>query len=175
MKSKFVATASHEFRTPLATILSSAELLEHYADSLSAEDKLNLLHTIQSGAKRMSEMIDGVPGRVYFQVRMPSALPTTPGKPADLKGYITDGTDKIEVQHVDRAADAFGRSLMIGLTGLEIAQLKRVADTGSFVPLLADDLALILTRRVLQYQNGGTTYSVHPSIARLLAQVPTAP
>src|SRR2546425_2528421 len=32
MKSKFVSTASHEFRTPLATMLSSAELLEHYAE-----------------------------------------------------------------------------------------------------------------------------------------------
>src|SRR6266702_2034171 len=60
MKSKFVSTASHEFRTPLATMLSSAELLEHYSESLSPAEKLNLLHTIQSGAKRMSELIDDV-------------------------------------------------------------------------------------------------------------------
>jgi len=60
MKSRFVSTASHEFRTPLATMLSSAELLEHYSDSLSEAEKLNLLQTIQSGAKRMSEMIDDV-------------------------------------------------------------------------------------------------------------------
>ena len=60
MKSKFVSTASHEFRTPLATMLSSAELLEHYSESLSPAEKANLLQTIQSGAKRMSEMIDQV-------------------------------------------------------------------------------------------------------------------
>ena len=60
MKSKFVSTASHEFRTPLATMLSSAELLEHYSDSLGQEEKRNLLQTIQSSAKRMSEMIDDV-------------------------------------------------------------------------------------------------------------------
>jgi len=60
MKSKFVSTASHEFRTPLATMLSSAELLEHYSESLSPAEKLNLLQTIQSSAKRMSEMIDDV-------------------------------------------------------------------------------------------------------------------
>jgi signal transduction histidine kinase len=60
MKSKFVSTASHEFRTPLATMLSSAELLEHYSESLSPAEKLNLLQTIQGGAKRMSEMIDDV-------------------------------------------------------------------------------------------------------------------
>ena len=60
MKSKFVSTASHEFRTPLATMLSSAELLEHYSESLSPAEKVNLLQTIQGGAKRMSEMIDDV-------------------------------------------------------------------------------------------------------------------
>ena len=60
MKSKFVSTASHEFRTPLATMLSSAELLEHYSDSLGHDEKRNLLQTIQGSAKRMSEMIDDV-------------------------------------------------------------------------------------------------------------------
>jgi hypothetical protein len=35
------------------------------------------------------EMIEGVPGRVYFQVRTPQ------GKPADLKGIITDGTSTV--------------------------------------------------------------------------------
>ena len=38
------------------------------------------------------EMIAGVPGRVYFMVRMPIAGGS---KPADLKGYITDGTNTI--------------------------------------------------------------------------------
>ncbi|HSQ55083.1 MAG TPA: alpha-2-macroglobulin, partial [Gemmata sp.] len=35
------------------------------------------------------DMIEGLAGRVYFQVRTPN------GKPADLKGVITDGTNKI--------------------------------------------------------------------------------
>src|SRR5258706_7319135 len=48
------------FRSPLATMLSSAELVEHYSESLSPAEKANLLQTIQGGAKRMSEMIDDV-------------------------------------------------------------------------------------------------------------------
>jgi PAS domain S-box-containing protein len=60
MKSKFVSIASHELRTPLATILSSAELLEHYADGLSAEDKLKMLHGIQGAVKRMIGTIEDV-------------------------------------------------------------------------------------------------------------------
>lgn len=35
------------------------------------------------------DLVEGLPSRVYFQVRMPS------GKPADLKGSITDGTNKL--------------------------------------------------------------------------------
>jgi alpha-2-macroglobulin-like protein len=35
------------------------------------------------------DLVEGVPGRVYFEVRTPS------GKPADLKGVITDGTDTV--------------------------------------------------------------------------------
>jgi len=35
------------------------------------------------------DMVEGLPGRVYFQVRTPQ------GKPADLKGTITDGTNTI--------------------------------------------------------------------------------
>jgi signal transduction histidine kinase len=60
VKSKFLSMASHELRTPLATILSSAELLEHYSDSLEIADKTQLLESIQGGAKRMNQLIDGV-------------------------------------------------------------------------------------------------------------------
>jgi len=35
------------------------------------------------------DLVEGVPGRVYFQARTPS------GKPADLKGVITDGTQTV--------------------------------------------------------------------------------
>lgn len=59
-KSKFAALAQHEFRTPLSTILSSAELLEHYSDSLSAEDRLTMLHGMQSGVRRMDALIENV-------------------------------------------------------------------------------------------------------------------
>ena len=36
MKSRFISVASHEFRTPLAMILSSAELLKFYGEQLPA-------------------------------------------------------------------------------------------------------------------------------------------
>ena len=85
MKSKFVSIASHELRTPLATILSSAELLEHYSDSLSAEDRLKMLHGIQGGVKRMNAMIEDV---LIIGKAEAGALQFDP-KPMDLRDLCT--------------------------------------------------------------------------------------
>ncbi|MCF8178264.1 MAG: PAS domain S-box protein [Sulfuritalea sp.] len=60
LKSKFVAMTSHEFRTPLATILSSSELLRHYSDRLPAAEKLEVLGSIDTAVKRMADMLDSI-------------------------------------------------------------------------------------------------------------------
>ncbi len=60
LKSKFLSMASHEFRTPLATILSSSELLERYAERIDPKEKASLLQSIEAGAKRMNELINDV-------------------------------------------------------------------------------------------------------------------
>ncbi|NCJ05078.1 PAS domain S-box protein [Synechococcales cyanobacterium C] len=60
MKSRFVTMTSHEFRTPLATILSSSELLEHYGHKWGDEKKAHHLHQIQTSVKHMTSMLDDV-------------------------------------------------------------------------------------------------------------------
>ncbi len=60
LRARFVAMASHEFRTPLATILSSAELLKQYADQLSAQDRTDILASIEVGVQRMTAMLDNI-------------------------------------------------------------------------------------------------------------------
>ncbi|MBH8574449.1 PAS domain S-box protein [Nostocaceae cyanobacterium CENA369] len=60
LKSRFVAMTSHEFRTPLSTILSSSELLEHYRHNWSEEKQLIHLHRIQTAVKRMTEMLNDI-------------------------------------------------------------------------------------------------------------------
>ncbi|MBE9051442.1 PAS domain S-box protein [Nostocales cyanobacterium LEGE 11386] len=60
LKSRFVSMTSHEFRTPLSTILSSSELLEHYRHKWTEEKQLTHLHRIQAAVKRMTEMLNDV-------------------------------------------------------------------------------------------------------------------
>jgi signal transduction histidine kinase len=60
LKSRFVSMTSHEFRTPLATILSSAELLEHYGGQMQPEEKQELHESIRTGVDRMTRMLDNV-------------------------------------------------------------------------------------------------------------------
>ncbi len=58
LRSRFVAMTSHEFRTPLATILSSAELIRHYGDRMPAAEKNEVLDGVESGVQRMTRMLD---------------------------------------------------------------------------------------------------------------------
>ncbi len=60
LKSRFVAMTSHEFRTPLSTILSSSELLEHYRHKWTEEKQLLHMHRIQTAVKHMTEMLNNV-------------------------------------------------------------------------------------------------------------------
>lgn len=60
LRSRFVAMTSHEFRTPLASILSSAELLRYYSERVSLEERGELLQSIESGVHRMTQMLDRI-------------------------------------------------------------------------------------------------------------------
>lgn len=60
LKSHFVTMTSHEFRTPLTTILSSSELLEHYRHRWDDSKQLTHLKRIQSAALRLTEMLNDI-------------------------------------------------------------------------------------------------------------------
>lgn len=60
LKSRFISMTSHEFRTPLTTIHSSAELLEHYSYKWTEERKLTHLYRIQSSVKHMTKLLNDV-------------------------------------------------------------------------------------------------------------------
>jgi PAS domain S-box-containing protein len=59
LKTRFMSITSHEFRTPLAAILSSAELLEDFGDLPPAERK-ELLRIVKGAVAKMNGLIDQV-------------------------------------------------------------------------------------------------------------------
>jgi len=76
LKSNFVSTVSHEFRTPLGVILSSAEILRDYLDRLEPDERRQHLDSIAKSTRRMADLMEEVlligrldAGKLEFQPR----------------------------------------------------------------------------------------------------------
>ena len=78
LKSNFVSMVSHEFRTPLGIIQSSAELLREFHEKMRPDEREAQLDSIARNTRRMASMMEGVlvlsrleAGKLDFQ---PAAL-----------------------------------------------------------------------------------------------------
>jgi signal transduction histidine kinase len=60
MKDHLLHSVSHEFRTPLSVILSSADLLDSYAERLAPERRTEAFTQIRDSTSRMNDMIEQV-------------------------------------------------------------------------------------------------------------------
>jgi signal transduction histidine kinase len=58
LKSRFITMASHEFRTPLSTVLTSASLLKKYAGSGNQENFEKHINRIVSSAHLLNELLN---------------------------------------------------------------------------------------------------------------------
>jgi PAS domain S-box-containing protein len=60
LKSRFISTASHEFRTPLAAVLSSAEMIQRYSKTWSEEKFSQHIERIKNSVEYLTKLMDGV-------------------------------------------------------------------------------------------------------------------
>ncbi len=77
LKTRFIATTSHEFRTPLSIILSSSEMLETYANKWNEEKKKEVINRIIVSVKHMTLLLEDIlflnkddAGKLEFQPRL---------------------------------------------------------------------------------------------------------
>jgi signal transduction histidine kinase len=92
LKSKFVSVVSHEFRTPLTTILSSSDLIKTYYDTLPQDKRSKHFDRIETSVTNMKRLLEDVliigkaeSGRLSFE---PIAL--------DFDQFCRDLTDEIQ-------------------------------------------------------------------------------
>ena len=60
LRSRFVSMASHEFRTPLTSILAASQSLVRYIERMSVEQRLDRLAKIESEVQHMTGLLDDV-------------------------------------------------------------------------------------------------------------------
>lgn len=58
LKSKFVSIASHEFRTPLSTVMSSASLINQYIERGEVEKVAKHVHRIKSSVNHLTSILN---------------------------------------------------------------------------------------------------------------------
>jgi signal transduction histidine kinase len=93
MKDRFLATATHEFRTPLANIRAYAESLEG-ADDLDADSRKQFFNVIQSESIRLSQLVDDL----LDISRMQAGAMALESNETDLPRLIEEVTLKVEGQ-----------------------------------------------------------------------------
>ncbi|MFL5787067.1 MAG: PAS domain S-box protein [Flavisolibacter sp.] len=92
IKSRFVSMASHEFRTPLSTVLSSASLLSKYITTEDQDKRNRHIDKIQSSVKHLNDILEDFLSLGKLEE---GKVRTSIGE-FNLKDLLTDTIDEIQ-------------------------------------------------------------------------------
>lgn len=156
LRSNFVSMVSHEFRTPIGIIQSSAEILEDYLDRLDPAERVEHLHSITNNTRRMASLMEEVlligsfdAGKMQFK---PAELDLSAFSTELIDEVLsaTDGRCPIEFSNNDvpRIGHADKRLLRHVITNL-LTNAVKYSEPGQPVELLLSrqDSELIVTIR----------------------------
>ena len=139
LKSRFLSTTSHEFRTPLTTVLSSSEMLERYWHKWSEETQLTHLHRIQNAVKQMTQMLHDV---LTLSQAEAGKLEFNP-EPLDLEQFCSELVEDLQLSDGERHIIDFESECQDVLAILDAKLLRHI-------------LTNLLTN-ALKYSPNGTT------------------
>jgi len=103
LKSRWVAMTSHEFRTPLTAVQSSAEMVERYRQRFSEEQQQTHLHRIKIAVKRMTQMLEEI---LLLSEAEAGQLVFNPA-PLDLVPLCHDLVEELQVAYNNQQAITF--------------------------------------------------------------------
>lgn len=142
LKTNFVSLVSHEFRTPLGVIVSAADILEHYFDRLSPEQRRGHLQDIRYSAQQMSGLMEEVlllgkveSGRMVCR-REPIQLGELCQRVVDEQLSVTSRKCPIQLELVNLSAPAEGdEGLLRHILGNLLSNAVKYSPDGQAVKL----------------------------------------
>ncbi len=121
LKTQFISMISHEFRTPLTTIMLSTDLLKRYGDSWNPDEKSRHFQRIQDTILKMTQLMENV----LIIGRIDSGKFQFNPEPMDLQGFCfsiaknlefsQNGTHKINIQFNGNNEEAHVDENLLGL------------------------------------------------------------
>jgi PAS domain S-box-containing protein len=153
MKTRFISVTSHEFRTPMAAAMGSAELLANHLDRLAPAKRQELFARIKTSLLRMTDMLDDVLTLNRIDAKRTPVQPA----PTDLHAVLRNLVDEIRVG--DRDAHRFA--------------LEAPAGAAPFVtdPTLFQHIVSNLLSNAVRYSPPGTVVTVQLAFAAAGAHV----
>jgi PAS domain S-box-containing protein len=91
LKSKFVSIASHEFRTPLSTVMSSASLIQQYKDKKDYDKQDKHILRIKSSVNHLTQILNDFLSLGKLEEGKVDLLFET----LDLKAFLADLTEEV--------------------------------------------------------------------------------
>lgn len=148
LKSRFISTASHEFRTPLATILSSTNLIDKYHDPDKKERRIKHINRIKSNVKNLTNILDDFMSLSKLEEGIIEVKPTH----FDLNEFMQELIEEFQLQ---------------AKTGQQITYLHEGESTNIYLDdyLLKNILSNLLSN-ALKYSPENSTISIYSKIEK---------
>lgn len=96
LKTRFISMASHEFRTPLTTIMASAESLERYRHKFSEDKQVAVLQRIQTSVHHVMGLLNDVLTVGKAEAGKLACQP----EPLDIRQFCLDLVEELQFSQV---------------------------------------------------------------------------
>lgn len=148
LRSNFISTASHEFRTPLTIISSSSSILENYSDRLTEDKKNNHLQRIQSSVNHMVNLLDDVLTVNRAEVNKLDFNPEI----VDLVTFCQNIVEEIQLSTKEHSISFFAVSNNLDETDLKILNIR------CDIKLMRQIITNLLSNAIKYTPDGGMIY-----------------